>query len=149
MSGCLEAAWNEPPLETCLFVSSESIGTDAPMNDRIQVTLSDPWELGESLHWRPLTGRMKKLAHSEAGGAALIVLDEPIRIGEASYSLAMAQPRHEGRSLLELYEGARVFCSFTGVSESDACSQSPLSDENWRGGLAFIGELELVADPRH
>jgi hypothetical protein len=53
--------------------------------------------------------------------------------------------RYSRRPSLEvLGEGGKVFCGFTGVSEEHAASENDLSIDDWRGGLAFIGDIEAA-----
>jgi hypothetical protein len=108
----------------------------------VRVTVSDPWDLGESLGWKPLIGVLVKADANMDGGRALIKFDNPIDYRRTSYQFAVAAPRHEGDSLKAIEAGRKVYCSFTGVSSEHASSDNPLSTEHWRGGLAFIGDLE-------
>ena len=112
---------------------------------RVQVVLSDPWDLGESLKWKPLSAEIVKVAIDAQGGRALIKFDQPLSYHGTSYQFAVAAPRHEGSSLSVLQTGAKVFCGFTGVSDEHAKSENPLSTDHWRGGLAFIGHIEPSA----
>jgi hypothetical protein len=41
-----------------------------------------------------------------------------------------------------LYSGKKVLGAFTGISEQQAESSNPLDTTNWRGGLAFSGDVE-------
>lgn len=112
---------------------------------RVQVSLSDPWDLGESLKWQPLVGELLKIDAEDRGGRALIKFDQKLHYKGVSYQFAVASPRHEGVSLSSLQSGAKVFCSFTGISDEHAQSKNALSTEHWRGGLVIIGDLELLA----
>jgi hypothetical protein len=100
------------------------------------------WDLGESLSWKTLIGELVKANADMDGGRALIRFDDPINYRGTSYQFAVAAPRHEGDSLKTIDAGGKVYCSFTGVSHEHASSDNPLSTEHWRGGLAFIGDLE-------
>lgn len=108
---------------------------------RVQVVLSDPWDLGESVNWNPLFGDLVKVTLVD-GGRALIKFDQPLSYKGTTYHFAVAVPRHEKNSLGLLQTGARVFCGFTGVSDEHAKSENPLATDHWRGGLAFIGTIE-------
>lgn len=112
---------------------------------RVQVSLSDPWDLGELLKWQPLVGELLKIDVEDRGGRALIKFDQQIHYKEVLYQFVVAAPRHEGDSLTAVHEGGKVFCSFTGISDEHARSKDALSTEHWRGGLIIIGDLELLA----
>jgi hypothetical protein len=121
------------------------MNTEPMKTPRIQVSLSDPWDLGESLKWQPLCGVMLKVNIDAQGGRALVKFDQPVAYRGEFYQFAVAAPRHEGSSLKTLQDGGKVFCSFTAVSEEHAQSENALSTEHWRGGLAFIGDIEPLS----
>lgn len=110
----------------------------------VSISVSDPWDLGESLKWRPLLGELMQSSSDDRGGRALIRLGHAIDYRGTSYGFVVAVPRHEGATLAALAEGGRVFCSFTGVSDEHAQSENALSTDHWRGGLAFIGDIEAA-----
>ena len=45
---------------------------------RIVVRISDPWDLGEAIEWKPLEGTLLQIIEDEQGGKALIVLDHGV-----------------------------------------------------------------------
>lgn len=110
---------------------------------RIRVTLSDPWDLGESINWKPLFGTLVRMEINERGGRALVRFDQSLSYQGVEYQFAVAAPRHLGVNLRSLQDGEKIFCSFTGVSEQHANSSDALSTDFWRGGLAFVGDLVL------
>ena len=112
---------------------------------RVRITLSDPWDLGESLKWQPLYGDVVKATLAAHGGRALVKLDQPLAYKGVKYQFAVATPRHAGDTLELLCKGGAVFCGFTGVSDEHAVSEKALSTDHWRGGLAFIGNIEAAA----
>jgi len=111
---------------------------------RIQISLSDPWELGESLKWKPVLGQIVLDANDLSDGRALVTLDQPIEFRGSKYRFAVAAPRHEGRSIQELLPSGSVLCSFIGITDEQAMSSDATSIDRWRGGLAFIGELRAT-----
>jgi len=114
---------------------------DAMNPMRISVSISDPWELGEALKWQPLQGELLQMVNDEHGGRALIKLDNAINYRGSSWRYVVATSRHQGRPIAEIQNG-KVASAFTGISEQQAESSSPLDTSNWRGGLAFVGDIE-------
>jgi hypothetical protein len=112
---------------------------------RIRIALSDPWDLGESLNWKPLTGELVRINFEPQGDRALVRFDVPLDYGGVSYGFAVVAPRHKGGDLRALLEGGKVFCSFIAVSDEHARSANALSTEHWRGGLSFIGDIQDAA----
>lgn len=108
---------------------------------QILISISDPWELGESLRWQPLRGELIESVSDEHGGRALIKLDEAVNYHGSACRYAIASPRHKGNEIGAVQAGKKLVCAFIGISEQQA-EVSPLDTKNWRGGLAFIGDLE-------
>jgi hypothetical protein len=117
---------------------------DAMNSLRIEISLSDPWDLGESLKWQPILGQMALGAEHPSHGRVLVTLDQPIEFGGSMYRYAVAAPRHEGRRVAEVADGRSVLCSFIGITDEQAKSPDRTSIEGWRGGLSFIGELRAA-----
>lgn len=109
---------------------------------RISISISDPWELGEAQKWQPLRGELLQTVSDEHGGRALIKLDETINYRDSNWCYVVVAPRHQGNEIAELQTGKKVLGAFTGISDQQAESNSPLDTSNWRGGLAFTGDVE-------
>jgi hypothetical protein len=45
---------------------------------KIRIQLSDPWDLGESIGWRPLVRELRQTTANAHGELALVRLDEPL-----------------------------------------------------------------------
>jgi len=112
---------------------------------RISIAVSEPWELGEALKWQPLPGELLQVVNDEHGGRALIKLDSPINYRGSVWRFVVAAPRHQGNEIAALHSAKKVVGAFTGISDQQAESSSPLDTSNWRGGLAFIGDVEPVS----
>jgi hypothetical protein len=108
----------------------------------IRILISDPWDLGEALSWRPLEGELVRTEDDDHGGRGLIYLNDPIEHEGSRYKHVVASPRHEGDTLAGLLAGRSVFCGLIGVSDEDARVDTALDTSGWRGGLAFIGTVE-------
>jgi hypothetical protein len=112
------------------------------MNQHVILRISDPWDLGEAISWCPLEGELLKLEPDAHGGRALVRLGKPVQYKNSEWSYIVASPRHEGTAIDALQRGESAICAFTGITEAQAASSRPLDTSGWRGGLAFLGELE-------
>lgn len=110
--------------------------------NHVLLSISDPWDLGEALKWAPLRGELLQTNIDDRGGRGLVRLDQAIEYRGTSCRFVVAAPRHEGDTIATAVSGGKVFCSFTGISDAHAKSDDALSTEHWRGGLAFIGDLQ-------
>ena len=109
---------------------------------RIVVRISDPWDLGEPIEWKPLEGTLLQIIEDEQGGKALIVLDHGVAYRGAEWRYLVASVRHMGDKIAMLQSGKKVFSSMIGISNEQAASAQPLDTGHWRGGLALIGDIE-------
>lgn len=108
---------------------------------RVKITISDPWQLGEALGWRPMVGNVVRLEANAATNDALIELDTVVDQRAFPTRFVVATPRHIGESIEAIERGTVVTCSFTGISEEQAFSGYPLDLGSWRGGMAFTGTI--------
>lgn len=108
---------------------------------QISISISDPWELGEALKWQPLRGELLRLVSDERGGRALIRLDAPVNYRGSAWRYVVAVPRHQGNEIAGLETGQKVLAAFTGIPDQHAESNEALDTSNWRGGLAFVGDV--------
>lgn len=111
---------------------------------QILITVSDPWDFGESVKWQPFKGELLQTVNDERGGRILIKLDNAINHQDSVYRHLVAAPRHQGSEITDLHAGIKILCAFTGISDEQAKSSAPLDTSNWRGGLAFVGEVEAA-----
>ena len=110
-------------------------------NIRVHVGLSDPFELGEAMGWRPIFGEIIKMDISNKRGRALVRFDEPLNWRGVNYSFAVATPRLSGDEIMDFKKPAGVGCGFTCVTEEHAMSENSLSTDHWRGGLGLTARL--------
>jgi hypothetical protein len=108
----------------------------------ISITVSDPWDVGEAVNWKPIDGELLQLQEADHGGKALVRFDHEIVYRGAAYRYAVAAPRLEGGDVAEIEEGKTVGCALTGISQEQARSSDPMDTSKWRGGLAFIGDIK-------
>ena len=113
------------------------------MKTRVSIQISDPWDIGEALCWRPLTGSVIRVIENSGGGHALIVLDAPLEFEGITYGYVIASPRHERAFIRQVFLGESVSCGIVGISEEQARSEEPFEKAKWRGGLALIGSLDV------
>jgi len=109
----------------------------------IFVTVSEPWDVGEAVKWQRIKGHLLRIEPDSHGGRALVEFDPPITYRGALYRYAIASPRLEGHQIVELSQGKLLCSSLTGISDQQAQSDNPLDTSNWRGGLAFLGDIEV------
>jgi hypothetical protein len=114
--------------------------------NRVVVQISDPWDLGELLQWQPLQGELLRLQGDAVGGRGLIRFDKPISYKGLTCTYAVVSPRHVGVDLTAIERGGKVDSGFTCISDEQAGSAAALDTSNWRGGIAFIGDLERIRE---
>jgi hypothetical protein len=111
---------------------------------RVSLTISEPWEIGEAMNWRPMTGELLRTEIIDGRATALLQLDEPIVFEGNSWPYLVAVPRHTGHSLAEIHDGKSVSISMTAITAQQATSVKPCDLSRWRGGLACIAEVSLA-----
>jgi hypothetical protein len=111
---------------------------------RISITISDPWEVGESVNCETLSSELLQTQDTGHGGKALVRFKRPLRYRGQMYYYAVASPRHEGRFIHEIEAGKSLDCALTGISDEQAHSSSPMDMSKWRGGLAVIADIKPV-----
>lgn len=110
----------------------------------IKLSITEPWEVGETTGWRAMTGQQLRLEQVDGREAALVKLDEPINSRGTGWHYVVCIPRHKDDQLSRLSSDRGIICTITGVSVQQALSDHPCDLTNWRGGLACIGEIELI-----
>lgn len=109
---------------------------------RALIRISDPWDFGEALSWRPLEAELRQIVTDSEGGRALLKLNEPVEYKKSTWSYVIASPRYQGDSIDALKQGNSLDCTFTAISDGQASSSNPWDLSAWRGGLAFQADLE-------
>ena len=130
---------------SCSNHQSRRVLKEAMNSQRVQITLSEPWDLGEKLQWESLQGELLQLVDHDGEGRALVRLDRALDHSGGVCKHIVASPRHRGSSIAAIQTGAKVVCAFVCVSEDQAESGDPFNTSSWRGGLSFIGDLTLVS----
>jgi hypothetical protein len=97
---------------------------------KVAISLSDPWDLGESIGWRELSATLT-LGPAPDDTAAIVVLAEALSVGTSEYKTFAVSPRHFGRSMSEVLAGDEVFASFRSSNQEAGSAAFPT--------LRFIG----------
>ena len=112
--------------------------------------MSDPWDLGESIAWKPLRcvvlreGIRPASGFAPAGEAILLRLEEPFTFDDVRYEYLQGSPRLESSSLRDLrIEGTGVNCAFVQIPPDRLKEQPPLDLSWWRGGGGLFATLSL------
>lgn len=109
------------------------------------IIVSDPWDVGEAVEWKPIRGELFETQGSEQSGKALVKFEKPITYQNTAYHYAVVSPRRRENPLAGLVGGNMVSCVLTGIADEQATSDNPLDISKWRGGLAFEGDVNTVA----
>ncbi len=115
---------------------------------RVTLSITDPWELGEAIRWQPLHGEVLQFSDDVQGGRALVRLDAIVEYGGRGWNYVVVSPRHEGSRIASIQAGNPVLVACTGVTDSEAESYVRVVPETWRGGLAFIADMQVTEHTR-
>jgi len=109
---------------------------------RVSISVSDPWDFGEEIGWKPLVGRLVKIVDDDQGGKALIMLDDVVTYRGAPWRYLIARIRHQGDQISALQSGKAVLGSIYGIPEDQASSAQAMDTDQRPGGLRFIGDID-------
>ena len=116
----------------------------------VTIVMGDPWDLGESISWRPLHCTVVREGVRPGSGfgrprkAILLRLKEPFTFDGVRYEYLQGSPRYVGSSLADLWkDGTEVDCGFKRIPLDRLDVQPPLDLSWWRGGGGLIGALSL------
>ena len=109
---------------------------------KVSISITDPWEFGESRKWRPLRGELLKRVDDDYGGLALIRLDESVTYRDTTWQYVIASPRKLGELISAVESGHEIFSAVIGVPASKAEGENPFaSARETSNELAIIGTL--------
>ena len=94
------------------------VAADASMSTRVEITLSDPWDLVTACGAGPLAGTVR----DRGPRGVLVELDAPIHYDGRAHLFAMCQPRHEGTAVSELLSGSNTPVSIGLIAASSVPS---------------------------
>jgi len=116
----------------------------------VKIRLSEPWDLGESIQWNPLVaviideGMYEEFYSPQRIAALMLELQTPLVHDDSEFKFIHGSARFEGESILDLRRpGDRLHGTFICIP-TDKYVEGSLDVSWWRGGLAIIGELELL-----
>ena len=102
----------------------------------VWVTISEPWDTEIPDH--QLSAELRVFADD----GFLVKLDASFGYKQKNIEWLVAKPRHVGNSLLSMKAGETLSVNMVATKQEAADSENPLDLTWWRGGNAFIGELE-------
>jgi len=109
----------------------------------VLINLTDPWELGEALGWKSFKGKIIRIDSDKERWRALIELEYEMNHSGLSFRFLVASPRHGEDRIEYMTHKKRVTCAFIGIQDVPKSAVYMPNTENWRGGIAFIGDMVL------
>jgi hypothetical protein len=113
----------------------------------VSIVVSDPWEFGTEHGTGPFEATIVLIEPDPnppgRDPAALIQLRTALKFAGTSCEYFVAQPRHEGTSLGDLFHGP-LNCNLTAISSERATGASPLDLSWWRGGVVLLGSMSCA-----
>jgi hypothetical protein len=107
----------------------------------IRIAISEPWDLGEAISWHEQLGTLIRVENTGSREVGLISLTAKLSYKDQKWPFLLVCPRSDRMNLSAAGAGASVPCNFVGlVHEPVGTALSDVLDD-WRGGLAFIGDL--------
>lgn len=116
----------------------------------IEISISEPWSLGESVEWVCLSGLIVAVGQSPTHfetvhDAILVKLDRPFEYKRQRCEWINGTARYEGSSVFDVLKQGIVPCNFTAISETRVSAGDVFNlAEWWRGGVSFSGNAELA-----
>lgn len=107
----------------------------------VQIAVSEPWELGEAINWHERLGTLVRVENQEGSQIGLVSLTADLPYENRKWSYLLARPRSDRMNLSALDSGASVPCNFIGLVEEPVGKALFEVLDEWRGGLAFVGDL--------
>lgn len=108
----------------------------------IKLQIVEPWELAEEAT-AVLVADIVPVESADAE-TRLLRLRTPLRTSDREIEYLVASVRHDGTSWAHLVPGAVIAANAIGVSAEHATGPNPLDLSWWRGGGAFVVDIEVV-----
>jgi hypothetical protein len=121
-------------------MNSTTRGEEPYGGKRVEVTVSEPWEVVTSVGDRPIPAEIVVLSASEREASALIRLARPIRDEGVDWEYFVLATRYQGDRLSDIVQRP-VVCNLTAIDAEKAVSANPLDLSAWRGGLGLIATV--------
>jgi hypothetical protein len=127
---------------TCQFASLKSTSIESMHPVPIQITVSEPWDVGEALAWAQIHAEIVAIESGAGRDRALIRFATPLEYRGTCYRSAVASPRVAETCISEVVSGAVVGAALTCITAAASLGAGVPDASAWRGGLAFIGDLK-------
>ncbi|MCY3000367.1 MAG: hypothetical protein NTV21_00960 [Planctomycetota bacterium] len=75
---------------------------------RVRFQISDPWDLGESLGWKPLVGDLIDVVEQNGQEHGLLRSDAPFGPAGEERRHFVTGPRHVGKAFADLFTGTKI-----------------------------------------
>jgi len=117
--------------------------------------LTDPWELGEQIDWKPIigltveSGLRQQSTFGPASESIIIKLNNPFYFNGLYYEFLQGSPRYDHDSFDMLRAGKSIVCNFICVLSKQVNSNSPFDLSWWRGGGGLTASMELLKDNKN
>ena len=112
------------------------------INHKCTFRLSDPWDMGEAIQWREMTGVIVGL---EQGQESIILkLDRPFTYKSVLYEYLLVSTRYVGDSFTDcLSKGLEVSVNSVQVLRERIWDKIPEIPDSFRQGRGMIGSLKI------
>ena len=105
----------------------------------INIRISDPWDLGNALGWPELNGEIINTNNK----SVIIKLDDPFVYKDVRCEYFITSSRYVDQNFDSFLLKKILTCGFTRIPPAQIDSEKPFDLSWWRGGIAFIGNIQL------
>jgi len=102
----------------------------------VQIIVTEPWEVGD------MPRRAKVL--DEKNNALLVEYEIPFQYKNTTCKFFVLSPRHENVEIQTALVGKSVLCGMTLITPEQRMGNNPFDLRLWRGGVAFIADIQGV-----
>ena len=114
------------------------------MIKHVELSISDSWEIGETLGWPVFKGELYFEENSTRG---VFYFYDPVIYQQKTYTIAIVSGRHGCLTSSEFDSRGQVPCSVICIP-SDEVADPMEFVQTWRGqGLTFIGSITVAKKP--
>jgi hypothetical protein len=105
-------------------------------------SLSDPWDMGEAIQWREMTGVIVGVEQRQ--GSIILELDRPFTYKSVLYEYLLVSTRHEGGTFTDcLSKGLEVPANSVQVLRERIWDKTPEIPDSFRQGRGMISSLKI------
>jgi hypothetical protein len=112
---------------------------------KVKLVVIDPWDFVTANGSGPFLATVLQVGRDQTTNytALLLQVDPPFHYKGVECKYLVGSPRHEGRSIEQVFSGEQVTCSFTCIPEDRVKSSNPFDLSWWRGGPSVIADVSL------